>query len=129
MHIYTTVLGTSFTSNIQLASANKRLTFFVSCINKSSSSYLKRYSKATMDQKIETMYRQIFADLTLDADEADDLKDFFNETNPPPDKLVWLRGTAFRIACEFLGDDHDTNVNVLRTVNAIVHALEFARMV
>jgi hypothetical protein len=82
-----------------------------------------------MDQKIEAMYQQIFSDLTLDADESDDLKDFFNEMNPPPDKLVWLRGTAFRIACEFLSDDRDTNMNLLRAVNAIVHVIEFNRMV
>jgi hypothetical protein len=81
-----------------------------------------------MDKKIESFFRQIFADLTVDVDEAQELKDFFNKANPPPDKLVWLRGTAFRIACEFLSDDNENNVAVLRAVNAIVHSIEATRM-
>uniref|UniRef100_A0A7S1Y3M7 EndoU domain-containing protein n=1 Tax=Grammatophora oceanica TaxID=210454 RepID=A0A7S1Y3M7_9STRA len=81
-----------------------------------------------MDQKIETFYRQIFADLKVDQGEAQALQDFFNKTNPPPDKIVWLRATAFRIGCEFLQDSNDHNVALLRAINAIVHAVETARM-
>ena len=81
-----------------------------------------------MDTQIVAFYRQIFADLTLDLEEAKQLKDFLTATNPPPDKNVWLRATAFRIGCEFLSDDKDRNVQLLRTINAIVHAIETARM-
>jgi poly(U)-specific endoribonuclease len=78
----------------------------------------------SMDKKVDTFYRSIFADLTLDREEASELTEFFQGCNPPPDKLVWLRATAFRIGSEFLGDDQDGNTALLRCVNAIVHALE-----
>mmetsp|Transcript_128052 Transcript_128052/g.190805 ORF Transcript_128052/g.190805 Transcript_128052/m.190805 type:complete len:468 (+) Transcript_128052:206-1609(+) len=77
-----------------------------------------------MDAKVETFYRQIFADLVVDQEESQQLVDFFSKANPPPDKLVWLRATAFRLGCEFLSDDKDRNVALLRAINAIIHALE-----
>lgn len=82
-----------------------------------------------MNSQVEDFYRGIFSgDLTVDAEEAQELVDFFTELNPPPDKLVWLRATAFKIACEFLSDDSDMNVTLLKAVNAIVHGLEKTRM-
>lgn len=78
----------------------------------------------SMQQKTEAFYRSIFEDLTLDREESAELVEFFEETNPPPDVLVWLRATAFRLACERLGDDNDENVALLRCINAMVHALE-----
>jgi poly(U)-specific endoribonuclease len=78
----------------------------------------------SMDQKVEAFYRSIFSDLTLDRNEASEVTTFFEECNPPPDKLVWLRATSFRIGCEFLGEDQDNNVALLRCINAIVHTLE-----
>jgi poly(U)-specific endoribonuclease len=77
-----------------------------------------------MDAKVETFYRQIFADLVVDQEESQELVDFFIKANPPPDKLVWLRATAFRLGCEFLSDDKDRNVSLLRAINAIIHSLE-----
>lgn len=82
----------------------------------------------SMKQKTELFYRDIFGDLTLDREESAELVEFFDSSNPPPDVLVWLRATAFRIACEFLTDDNDANVSLLRCVNAMVHALEQSRM-
>jgi poly(U)-specific endoribonuclease len=35
-----------------------------------------------------------------------------------------LRATAFRLGCEFLSEDQDQNVALLRAINAIVHSLE-----
>lgn len=81
-----------------------------------------------MDNQIEAFYRGIFADLTVDREEAQELVDFFNELNPPPDKLVGLRATAFKVGCEFLSDDGEANVKLLKTINAIVHAVETSRM-
>ena len=78
--------------------------------------------------KIEQFYRDIYGDLSVDREEAQELIDFFEETNPPPDTIVWLRSTAFRIACEFLTDDTDSNTSLLRCVNALVHAVETSRM-
>ena len=85
-------------------------------------------SNYAMNAKVEAFYRGIFEDLTVDREEAQELVDFFEETNPPPDKIVWLRATAFRIGCEFLTDEKDTNVAILRAINAIVHAVEKSRM-
>jgi poly(U)-specific endoribonuclease len=82
----------------------------------------------TMNAKVEGFYRSIFEDLTVDREEAEDLVEFFNEANPPPDKIVWLRATAFRIGCEFITDDADNNTALLRAINAIVHAVEKSRM-
>lgn len=63
-------------------------------------------------------------DLTVDREEANELNAFLSGLNPPPDKLMWMRASAFRIASEFLSDDKDKNVSLLRTVNYIVHAIE-----
>uniref|UniRef100_A0A6V2BXJ5 EndoU domain-containing protein n=2 Tax=Ditylum brightwellii TaxID=49249 RepID=A0A6V2BXJ5_9STRA len=72
------------------------------------------------------LYKDVFADLTVDATEAKELHDKFEAANPPPDKLVSLRAMAFRIGSEFLSTDgnKDTDVAVLRAINAVVHALE-----
>lgn len=82
-----------------------------------------------MDDKVEEFYKQILTDLSVDQDEAEELVDYFGSLNPPPDKLVWLRTTAFRLGCEFLSDDPDKNVALLRTINAIIHSLEKTCMV
>jgi hypothetical protein len=83
-----------------------------------------------MDVKVEQFYRQIFADLTVSSEEASELVEFFSSLNPPPDKLVSLRATAFRLGSMYLSeDDKDRNVTLLRAVNAIVHSLETACMV
>ena len=77
-----------------------------------------------LDAKTLAFYRKIFADLTVDSEEAAELTAFLSATNPPPSKLVWMRANAFKVACEFLSDDKDKNVAVLRTINYIVHAIE-----
>jgi len=82
-----------------------------------------------MDAKVETYYREIFTDLTLDNEEAQELIDYFTSLNPPPDKLVWLRATAFRLGCQFLSEEHDKNVSLIRAINAIIHCLEKTCMV
>jgi len=77
------------------------------------------------DSDIEAFYHGIFADLTIDSEEASELKDFLTQLNPPPDKLVKLRATAFKVACDYLSeDDNDKNVQLLRTINYVVHAME-----
>ncbi len=77
-----------------------------------------------MDEKVEEFYKNILSDLTIDQEESEELVAYFDSLNPPPDKLVWLRSTAFRLGCEYLSDDTDNNVALLRTINAIVHSLE-----
>lgn len=77
------------------------------------------------DAAIEALYRETYSDLTIDADERASLVESFSSLRPPADKLVWLRASAFRVACEFLSeDDRDTNVSLLRAICAVVHALE-----
>jgi hypothetical protein len=88
-----------------------------------------------MDDKVESFYREIFDDPYplegVDREEAAELAEFFNQLNPPPDKLVWLRATAFEVGCEFLSDDDDDgedNVDLLRTINFLVNAIETSCM-
>lgn len=81
-----------------------------------------------MDQKVEAHYREIFTDLVVSPEESAELVEYFQSLNPPPDKLVWLRATAFRLGCEYLSDDQEKNVALLRAINAIVHSLEFTCM-
>ncbi len=77
----------------------------------------------------ESFYRQIFTDLSVTPEESDEIKEKILETNPPPDKLIWLRSSAFRIGSEFLSDgDGDVNVSLLRCINAICHAIETTAM-
>eukprot|EP00594_Rhizosolenia_setigera_P001192 CAMPEP_0178947622 /NCGR_PEP_ID=MMETSP0789-20121207/4967_1 /TAXON_ID=3005 /ORGANISM="Rhizosolenia setigera, Strain CCMP 1694" /LENGTH=482 /DNA_ID=CAMNT_0020627793 /DNA_START=18 /DNA_END=1467 /DNA_ORIENTATION=+ len=78
-----------------------------------------------MDAKVESLYREIYSDLSVDATENQKVIGFFNSINPPPDKIVWLRATAFRIGCEFLSEENkDANVALLRCINVIVHNIE-----
>jgi poly(U)-specific endoribonuclease len=76
------------------------------------------------DKVFESYYREIFSDLTESNEESDTIKEKLVKANPPPDKLVWLRSSAFRIGCQFLSDDRDSNTNLLRCINRIVHAVE-----
>lgn len=94
------------------------------------------------DSIIEDLYRQCYADRSISPDENADLVATLQElmqiqdgsTTPPtltPDKIVWVRAAAFRIACEYLVDDdagvddpRDENVKLLKTINGVVHALE-----
>jgi hypothetical protein len=82
-----------------------------------------------MDQQAQQFYRSIFADLSVDREEASDLTEFFNGLNPPPDLLVSLRATAFKVGSEYLSENRDNNVSILRCINAIVHALEKTSLV
>jgi len=93
------------------------------------------------DSLLEDLYRQTFADRSISPDENAELVATLQElqqvqdgsSTPPaltPDKLVWVRAAAFRIACEYLVEDggadepREENVNLLRTINGVVHALE-----
>ncbi|KAL7466261.1 hypothetical protein ACHAXS_006552 [Conticribra weissflogii] len=102
------------------------------------------------DTAIEELYRQTFSDRLVTPEESDDLIDTLqslqqiqdNAASPPPppvtpDKFVWLRAAAFRIACEYLvqegdvnsdgeefEDPREENLKLLKSINALVHSLE-----
>lgn len=83
-----------------------------------------------MDAQVIDFYRSVFEDPGIDIEEASELKDFLGHLNPPPDKLTWLRAAAFKTACEYLQDDNaQTNIDLLRTINYIVHAIEMAFLI
>lgn len=82
-----------------------------------------------MDAQVERFYREIYADLQIDGNEVARLSAYFTTLNPPPDKLLWLRSTAIRVGCEFLSDENETNVSLLRCINYIVHTIETLCMV
>lgn len=73
---------------------------------------------------IEALYREVFSDLSVSREEDTEIREKLEEINVPPAKIVWVRATAFRIGCEFLTDDQESNVQLLRCINAIVHAVE-----
>ena len=73
---------------------------------------------------IEALYREVFSDLSISREEDTEIREKLEEINVPPAKIVWVRATAFRIGCEFLTDDQESNVQLLRCINAIVHAVE-----
>lgn len=77
---------------------------------------------------IESLYRSVFSDLSVSREEDTEIRAKLEELNVPPDKIVWVRAAAFRIGCEYLSDDGDANVQLLRCVNAIVHAVEMTCM-
>ena len=78
----------------------------------------------SMQQRTEEFYRNIFSDLTLDREESAELVEFFENSNPPPIAWCGYVRRPFVFACESLSDDNDSNVALLRCVNAMVHALE-----
>ena len=77
-----------------------------------------------MNVQVENTYRKYLTDRNLDWNESQELVGWLKKLNPPPDTLTWMRATAFRIGCEFLSDDNDANTALLRTINAMVHAIE-----
>ena len=79
-------------------------------------------------EAVEELYRQVFSDLSIDSEESDTLKDFFQGTKPPLSQLIWTRASAFRIGSEFLSEDSDSNTSLLRCINAIVHVIEMTCM-
>lgn len=87
-----------------------------------------------MDAQVEAFYRNIFSKHATAVSEnalRHELIEYFTELNPPPDKLVWLRATAFRIGTEYLTtpDNKDANSFLLHTISVIVDALEHTCMV
>lgn len=81
-----------------------------------------------MDNKVEAYYREIFGDLNVDRSDLEQLRDYFLSLNPPPDKLVGLRAAAFKVGCEFLKDENESNRQLLKCINAIVDGLEHTCM-
>ena len=74
--------------------------------------------------KVVEFYKGLFADLSVDSEENADLVAFFEENTPPTASLVSMRAFAFKAAVDFLTDDKDTNVSLLRCINVAVHAFE-----
>ena len=81
--------------------------------------------------KIQTLYRQLFADRTINPDENEQLISTLQSltkvpegsSSPPaltPDKLQWMRTAAFNIARDYLHDDREENVKLLKAINAVV---------
>jgi len=62
--------------------------------------------------------------LSVDQDENTELLDFFNHYQPTKEFLVTARAVAFKAACDYLSDDKDENVKLLKCINAAVHAFE-----
>jgi hypothetical protein len=79
-----------------------------------------------MDAKVVAFYRKMYDELSVDQQESAELTDFLESINPPPDKLLWLRSTAFRIGSEYIdaSGNEDKLVALLRAINCVTHAIE-----
>jgi poly(U)-specific endoribonuclease len=71
--------------------------------------------------KVEQFYRDIYSNKT-----AVSIRDFFTTLNPPPDTLIKIRATAFKIACQYLSsDNNDDDKNALiDTIRTIVETID-----
>jgi len=76
------------------------------------------------EEAVTNFYKSAFDDLNIDREESQDLFDFFREHSPEVGALVATRAQAFKVGCEYLTDDKDTNVQLFRCINIIVHAFE-----
>lgn len=76
------------------------------------------------ESEMEALYRKIFEDLLIEADESQEIVAFYKNTPPPKDKLRWTRASAFRIGSEFVTDDKTKNIALLRCINSVVHSFE-----
>ena len=74
--------------------------------------------------KVEEFYKGLFSDLSMDHEENDELVAFLQENIPPAENLVSLRATAFKAAVDFLTDDNENNISLLKSINVVVHAFE-----
>ena len=73
-----------------------------------------------------TFYKEIYADLSVDREENQELFDFFKDNLPANDYLVAARAVAFKAACDYLSDAKEENTKLLKCVNVVVHAFEAA---
>eukprot|EP00923_Selenidium_pygospionis_P036915 GHVN01064673.1.p1 GENE.GHVN01064673.1~~GHVN01064673.1.p1 ORF type:complete len:384 (-),score=60.31 GHVN01064673.1:334-1485(-) len=82
-----------------------------------------------MEARVEQFLRRIYADLTIDHTESQQLNKFFIDLNPHPGQTLWCRATAFRIGTELLCDDHSKNTALLMCINSVVNAIETTCMI
>lgn len=76
-------------------------------------------------ERAEEFYRELYSDLSIDREENEDLVAFFRDENKPSvDNLVTARAAAFKVGCDFLTDDKEANIKLMKCINVIVHALE-----
>ena len=71
-------------------------------------------------------YTKLYTDLTVDQDENEQLKEYFENNIPSKSYLIQMRANAFKVAVPFLSDDGDKekNVALLRCINVILHNFE-----
>jgi hypothetical protein len=83
------------------------------------------YGNSSFDgEAVDAFYTQLFDSLTVDDEENAELVAFFKANVPPQDSLVSMRAAAFKSAVEFLSDDRDKNVALMRCINAVLHQYE-----
>lgn len=68
-------------------------------------------------------YKSIYEDLTIDQEESAELFAFFLANPPERADLTATRSLAFRVATDYISEDKDANIQLLRAVNVVVYAL------
>lgn len=71
-----------------------------------------------------SFYKDIYADLSVDREENQELFEFFKNNIPSNDYLVAARAVAFKAACDYLSDDKQENINLLKCINVVIHGFE-----
>lgn len=75
-------------------------------------------------EEVEEFYKGLYGDLSVDMEENAEMLAFFEENIPPAGDLVSLRATAFKAGAEFLTDDKENNIALLRCINVVIHGFE-----
>lgn len=75
-------------------------------------------------EEVDNFYRGVFSDLSIDRDESAELYEFFQSKEIPVGQFTAICAASFRIGCEFLSEDMEENVSLLRCINYIVHVFE-----
>ena len=88
--------------------------------------------------KVEQFYSDIYSSTSIGSDDFDggiqspphellqQVHNFLIPLNPPPDTLMKLRATAFKVASQYLQQQHDNDTNIrllLRQIHGIVKAI------
>ena len=76
------------------------------------------------EEKYVEFYKGLFEDLSVDIAENQELCNFFNNNKPSGDFLIAARAMAFKAACDYISDDNDANIKLLKCINVAVHAFE-----
>jgi hypothetical protein len=79
------------------------------------------------EELVVNFYKGVYDALSVDSEESSELLEFFQVTHPPAvSALTQTRALAFKVACDYLTDNKETNTQLFRCVSIVVQAFEQA---